>query len=242
MGKCKYSGEIMTQKKTIFKIAVLLILVMAFVLLGYFTQWTLSLIFGAPIITATALYLFRREKDDESFAMGCLLIIIWFAAMLIIPNFISMGVPTPEKVATANIHTLQLTIEDFYFQAGNKYPANLNVTVEEITVGQKENNNGSVSMAGAYGDTIYPTQIGTNGPALLPINHFRNSFNKKSPVAICTKTDPPIWNKKTAGVVYYVPLGINGNIAAGYKIYGSGKKGLISLVISSSQGEKPKEK
>jgi len=204
----------------------------------------ISLITGLPIVIVVALYLFQiKAKGHNNLATGCLVAIIMFIlAALAIPNYLSMAVATPEKVAKANMHTLQLTIEDFYIRAGNKYPANLNVTIEEITVGRKENNNGNVSMAGSYGDTIYPTQIGAKGPSLLPINHFRNSFNKKSPVAICTIADPPKWNKETAGVIYYVPLGINGKIAAGYKIYGSGKEGLISVVISSPQEEKPKGK
>jgi type II secretory pathway pseudopilin PulG len=232
----------MNNNKTIYKIIGLVVLAGIFALFGYITSWTLTVIFGAPIVAGTALSMYLQGKSNKIYRIGFLIIILWIAATLVIPNFMSMGVATPEKVAKANMHTLQLTIEDFYIRAGNKYPANLNVTIEEITVGRKENNNGTVSMAGAYGDTIYPTQIGAKGPSLLPINHFRNSFNKKSPVVICNRTDPPIWNKKTAGVVYYVPVGINGDIAAGYKIYGSGKEGLIPVVISSPQEEKPKGK
>ena len=128
---------------------------------------------------------------------------------------------------------LQIAIDSFAAKTEYYYPATLNTTIKKVLqdLGEKSDNDISIAGANDY-DTIFTGQIGCSGLALLP-SSFKNPYDDSKPVLITSKVDPPIWSKNYAGVVYYVPLEVKGNIAKRYKIYGAGENGLASLVLSS---------
>jgi len=159
----------------------------------------------------------------------------------------------PEDASTkANMHTLQLCVYDIAvnpnitgklkynyrshqgFGVKEIYPSHLNTTVFEMLKEVNQTSNNSVSLVGFNkSDTIYSKDIGSTGPSLLPAKgNFKNPYGNSKPVLIFSKTDPPVWDKKCIGVIYYVPINVEGNIALGYKIYGAGKKGLLNCLQS----------
>lgn len=215
-----------------------------------FTFMALFMIFvGLVIVTLVSIY--KALK-----LIGCLMLkhgtvkssykeIIIYSMVAIIGSFIT--IPSlylflphshhrPEDASTkANMHTLRLCFEDFSKKANGYYPSHLNTRVLDVLKDLNVTSNDSSSVTGySNSDTIFAKDIGTTGPSLLPAKeHFKNCFDKSKPVLIISKTDPPGWDKKCIGVIYYVPVDIKGNIAKSYKIYGAGKKGLIPTALQS---------
>jgi energy-coupling factor transporter transmembrane protein EcfT len=169
-------------------------------------------------------------------------IVVAFLLFIVLFNMWIIFKPPPRlgPSTKTNMHILQLVLEDFA-EIAMYYPANLNVSVRNVLQDLGKDSDVSITIAGIDKDTIFPNEIGSTTPAMLSrwsTQSFHNPYDDSKPVLIVTKIDPPAWNKKIVGVVYYVPLGVKGNIAKGYKIYGAGKDGLLSLVLSSESNKK----
>lgn len=165
-------------------------------------------------------------------------IIALFGSVILIPKLIPYR-HAKDALTKANMHTLQMCVEDFSGGIKGSYPSHLNTRVLDVL---KDLNamsltlvNDSSSVTGySNSDTIFAKDIGTTGPSLLPAKgNFKNAYGNSKPVLIFSKTDPPVWDKKCIGVIYYVPIDVKGHIAKRYKIYGAGKKGLIPIAIQS---------
>jgi len=142
--------------------------------------------------------------------------------------------PAASAEVKANMYILQQSLEEFANITGGYYPANLSTTAtqiaQQISLESKEN----ISLTGTSDyENIFAGEIGIDHKAILPHDITNPFFSKESPGPVFTTSfvDPPSWS--IPGVVFYVPLEVNGNIAKGYKIYGAGKDGLLSLVFSS---------
>lgn len=100
------------------------------------------------------------------------------------------------------------------------------------------NSNNLYSIAGNSGYapvTFY--QIMSAKYVLLP-KGFRNPFDKSSPALMTSLVVPPIWKPEYAGVIFYVPIDIQGKRAKTYIIYGADKRGLVDLVLTPYKEER----
>ena len=135
-----------------------------------------------------------------------------------------------------NMYAVQHALEKFSTMTEGYYPADINTTVRELRrqLGSKSDND--TSVAGAKGsDPVLQGEIGSTGPALLSKN-IRNPYSSDIPAVHVLETsrmDPPAFS--VPGLVYYVPLDIEGNVATGYKIYGATQERLQRLVLSESK-------
>ena len=201
------------------------------------TLW-ITQILGTVIIASFLFYFYKNNKKGFRILLICLLTTIFGLLLLsIIPNFMRMPRhPYKEGNVTGNMHTLQLVLEDFYKAAENKYPSNLFVTIGEVNKKQSDTFYSVRSIAAINGDTIFKNQIGLKGQSLLP-KWFINSYDDSKPIIICTKSDPPVWDKEYIGTIYFVPYGIKGNVADGFKIYGAGNKRMLKRILESNQSD-----
>jgi Tfp pilus assembly protein PilE len=166
---------------------------------------------------------------------------VMIIALLIIPKIPKFFiVRQPQPSVKSNMHTLQIYVEDFAERANNNYPASINTTVKEVLEDLVIESDNDTSIAGAGNrDTVFTAQISSSGPAFLH-SQFINPIYISNPVLINSAIDPPVWDKNYIGVIYYVPLEVKGNIAKGYKIYGAGVKGLLSMTLTSYELKKEK--
>ena len=63
------------------------------------------------------------------------------------------------------------------------------------------------------------------------VRKLPNPFDPQVPVVTESQADPPDWSSFKPGQIVYVPLDVSNGKAAGYAIYGVGKKGLLKEVL-----------
>jgi hypothetical protein len=133
-----------------------------------------------------------------------------FSLFFIIPHYhmrqlaISMS---REQVLRGNMRLLQVTLEQYLAEGGRGYPSSLH----EAHLLQEDPMMGTVSSQ---------------------LRRLQNPFDRDLPAVAMSRRDPPRWESFKPGQVIYVPLGIVGDHAAGYVIYGLGSKGPLSTVFA----------
>ena len=141
----------------------------------------------------------------------------------------------PGLTVKDNMYTLRLAAKDFSRKTGGVYPASINTSVKEVLGDLGRPSDDESSISGARGlDPVSRGEVGSVGPGLLP-DAFRNPYNDSSPVVATLAVDPPIWTPESAGMVFYVPVGVKGKLATGYKVYGAGREGLLDSVLTSER-------
>ena len=164
------------------------------------------------------------------------LTILFVAALLVcisIVGFINVRRPTLVTLKY-NMFKVQSAVEGFRMWTGGYCPADINTTVKEVLHDLGDTSDNEYSIAGAKGiNSVRGTDIGSTGPALLV--SFRNPFSRRTEALTMSLTDRPAWSSRVSGTVFYVPKGIKGKTATGYRIYGAGKDGLLDLVLSSGE-------
>lgn len=118
----------------------------------------------------------------------------------------------------ANMHTLQLAVEDFSMRANDKYPKNFTVKVKEIFLNCQPDDS-SFSVMSAMDD------IG---------QYLRNPYNYNKSTVFSSRKHPWDWSLDYIGKAVYFPMGIKNNYATAYIIKGSTDKKFISLTLKSS--------
>lgn len=115
----------------------------------------------------------------------------------------------------ANMHTLQLTVEDFSMRANDKYPKNFTIKVKEIFPNCQPDDS-SFSVMDDF------------------IQRLCNPYNRNKSAVFPSKKHPWDWSLDYVGKAVYFPMGKKNNYATAYIIKGSTDKKFISLVLKSS--------
>ncbi len=163
------------------------------------------------------------------------IVIIGILAAIAIPNFLAVQSRARESATKENMHTLQVTLEDFNIRAGGVYPGDLETTISSVNPnvqGPDGNMRIAESMSPPYGsNSILPDNVknpfSTNSPAL---QNQRVSIGDNPGVigyeASNSLGDDPIsgnpWNEVGDGPAMF------------YRITGMGRIGPIPIVMTSA--------
>ena len=150
-------------------------------------------------------------------------VVIGILAAIALPNFISMRNRAKVASLKANMHVVQIAIEDFGVMAEGFYPEEKRTKVEDVLddVGYPgvENNK---SLAGNHNKPPFD-------PENLLTDNFVNPFNRNSPAI---KNGSPLATPPS-GRSYYVGFNLSGEAARGYSICAYGKDNPLSLILSN---------
>jgi type II secretion system protein G len=124
----------------------------------------------------------RNTKGFTLIELMIVVVIIGILAAIAIPNFISMQDRAKESSVKANMHTVQLAIEDFAVQNDGTYPvaADDAAVVANLPNGVYPNNpfNTAVVMAMNWGgDPVASGDVGSN-PAATISGYTLHGFGK----------------------------------------------------------------
>jgi prepilin-type N-terminal cleavage/methylation domain-containing protein len=158
-------------------------------------------------------------------------VIIGILAAIAVPNFLSMRNRAKTASVKANMHTIQITAEDFSVMAEGFYPEDEFTKVEDVLgdVGYPGAEN-KKSIAGSKGRGKGRGKGKDDKQALLPVV-FVNPFFGDDPAI--KKGSPPATPPR--GCAYYTGFDIVGKAARGYSISGYGHKRPIPLILLSGQ-------
>ncbi|MEO0254187.1 MAG: type II secretion system protein [candidate division WOR-3 bacterium] len=174
-------------------------------------------------------------------------VIIGILAAIAIPNFIGMVSRAKDAAVKANMHTLQLSLEDFSTHSQGLYPGGLGNTVNDIVEPDLPDNPGNYSITGgvdaATGADLASANAdpGAGEARLLPGNMKNPVVASNNVVSSPGKVTYNATDQTTYGVVSYEGYDAAGNsVSTGaqafrYVIWGSGSKGQLPDSLTSGQ-------
>lgn len=157
-------------------------------------------------------------------------VIIGILAAIAVPNFMSMRYRALEASTKANMHVLQLVVEDFSARADGLYPGSLNTKVSQVITGGI-----NASIAEGVNKPPFPAIA-----LICPHLGYANPFDKYSNALEDLPAGPPA--NAISGDVFYTgydalgtPVTGSSDTARYYKICSYGKNSPIMLVLSSGK-------
>ncbi len=183
-----------------------------------------------------------NNKGFTLIELMIVVVIIGILAAIAIPNFMSMQDRAKEGSVKANMHTIQLAVEDFSTQTEGLYPQDFSIDVQTTNPNVPGN---AVTVAGVVGATV---AVAGN---LLPTN-LRNPVDKVvgwafnsgpgavPPAAIPVTVVPAAGAALDQGSVEYISADNTGAAAAVgnavmYMIYGCGVKTTLPNPLQAGQ-------
>jgi len=157
-----------------------------------------------------------KRKGFTLIELMVVVVIIGILAAIAIPNFLAMQARAKESSVKSNMHTLQVTVEDFNTRGADAYPIQLANTVLEVNssyTGPDATMCVAAVLLPPYGATSI---IGDN--VKNPFTPTGNALAEAIPTL--------------SGVSGYVDSLPVANSATSYRIYGYGSKGLLPLTLS----------
>jgi hypothetical protein len=204
-------------------------------------RWLVVLLVAAVFLAWIDLRL--KVPFSKRLPLVCLLFVVLVASGpwdLLVPDRLQhkeqwvRRTSAPEANVKCTMFRVREAAEEFSKMTGGLYPADIAVEVKEVLQARGIPSNNDASIAGNdQPDVYWKGEIGSRGPAILPSWVSNTFFTTEGPAAILKTSleDPPEWS--LPGVVYYVPLDVDGRAAHGYKIYGSGQRGPIRMICTS---------
>ena len=157
-------------------------------------------------------------------------VIIGILAAIAVPNFISMRYRALEASTKANMHVLQLVVEDFSARTDGLYPGSLNTRVSQVITG-------GIDASVAEGATKPPF------PAIAlicPHLGYANPFDKNSNALDDLPAGPPA-NAISGDVFYtgYDNLGASitgsNDTAKSYTVCSYGQNSPLAIILTSGK-------